>query len=130
MTPVNIILVSDKRDAFAEIEKELMVHQNFTVNHIKTNEQVTKYIQDTKVDVAIVADQLNEQPGFDCIQNIVQLNPFINCALASPLDHDDFHELTEGYGVLMQLSPMATRKEGAELVEKITKIYQLAGETL
>lgn len=130
MKPVNIIFVSDKKDTFSKIEKELTKHQQFTISHVKTGEQVKQHIQEKTVDVAIVAEQLEEKAGFECIQEIVKLNPFINCVLSSPLSHDDFHEVTEGYGVLMQFSPIPTINECTAFLKKLTKIYQLAGETL
>lgn len=130
MTPINIILISDKKGTFAELEKELANHQQFLITYIDKFAQVTERIQKNKVDVVVVAEQLGSQGGFEFVQEIVKLNPFINCALASSLAHDDFHELTEGYGIFMQLSSNPTRKEGTELFEKIAKLYQLAGETL
>ena len=46
----------------------------------------------------------------------------INCAVVSTLSSADFHEASEGLGILMQLPAEPGKKEADQLLEHLKKI--------
>ena len=83
-----------------------------------------------QVDLAIVGEELVDASPVDCITQMVRCNPMINCAMISGLEHDAFHEATEGLGILMQLPPAPSREDAAVLLAKVDSIaMQLGGLT-
>jgi DNA-binding response OmpR family regulator len=80
-----------------------------------------------RIDLVIVDEQLDDMDGITFINQVVKVNPLVNTALVSGLTADEFHEATEGLGVLMQL-PSHPRETDAEalltVLEKIGALMQ------
>lgn len=85
---------------------------------------MTKVLNDD-LQLLIVDETLTDMSGLELVEKIVVVNPIINCALVSPLSRDDFHEASEGLGVLMQLPPRPSETEGRELLKCLKQILRL-----
>lgn len=66
-------------------------------------------------DLIITDENLGDMTGLDFIQKIVSKRPMVNCAAVSSLTSEDFHEASEGLGILMQL-PVRPGQEHAEIL--------------
>lgn len=121
---LKVLIVSKNSETFDTLFP-VVKDSSFTLLHTDSGHDAIEKIRSQKIDVAIVADSLNDMSGLDCVKRIVPENPFINCALESPLSSDDFHEVTEGYGIFMQFSMPPKAAEGISMLDKLTKIYQL-----
>ena len=65
-------------------------------------------------------------PGLQFVEQLVALNPMINCALVSSLSKEDYHEASEGLGILMALPPESTADDGARLMSHLNQIMGLS----
>jgi len=73
-------------------------------------------------DLVVTDENLGDMTGLEFIRKIVAKNPMVNCAAVSSLAPEDFHEASEGLGILMQL-PARPGKEHAEiLLDHLKKI--------
>ncbi len=62
-------------------------------------------------------ENLGDMTGLEFIRAIVSKRPMVNCAAISSLASEDFHEASEGLGILMQL-PVIN-------IFKYTEVYRL-----
>jgi DNA-binding response OmpR family regulator len=80
-----------------------------------------------QIDLVIVDEQLGDMSGIAFVKQLVKINPLVNTAIVSALTAEEFHEATEGLGVLMQL-PIEPRDKDAEallaILEKIGALLQ------
>ena len=80
-----------------------------------------------KIDLVIVDEQLSDMTGIAFVKQLVKINPLANTAIVSALTAEEFHEATEGLGVLMQL-PIEPREKDAKallaILEKIGVLLQ------
>jgi len=125
MNRINIILLSKEESSLAEVASVFTAQSGFDVTWFASAEQVWTFMQSTKIDVAVVSDLLQDCTGLQFIKKLVTKNPFVNCALMSPLSDDEFHEETEGYGIFMQLPVNPTTQSANDMIEHLGKIYQL-----
>ena len=83
------------------------------------------------IDLVIVDEQLEDMSGIEFVRRLVTVNPLANTAIVGALTEEDFHEATEGMGVLMQL-PRQPKEQDAEtllgLMAKIAGLMQPATE--
>lgn len=121
---LQVLIISKENTTFSSLLPAIK-DSNFTLFHTDSGQDAIQKIRSQKIDVAVVADNLSDMTGLECVKLIVPENPFINCALESSLESDDFHEVTEGYGVFMQLSMAPQATEASAMLEKLSKIYQL-----
>lgn len=126
MDTLKIVLAGAQETSLIHVDSFLQATTDFTIFRAKTMAEALRLVQTEKIDVAIVAETLADASGLELVKKIVTTNPFINCALESPLDHDDFHEVTEGYGVFTQLPVAPSREDAQNMLNHLNKIYQIA----
>lgn len=126
MKKLHIILLSKEASSLKEVASVLAAQDGFEVTWLASADQAWNYMSSNKIDVAVVSEELQDCTGLQFVKNLVAANPFVNCALASPLSHDVFHEVTEGYGVFMQLQVPPTAQSACDMIELLEKIYQLS----
>ncbi len=126
MKKLNILLLSKEESSLTEVASVLAAQDGFKVTWLPSAEQAWDRISDNKIDVAVVSEELQDCTGLQFVKDLVAANPFVNCALASPLSHDAFHEATEGYGVFMQLEVPPAIQSAYDMLEHLKKIYQLS----
>lgn len=79
-------------------------------------------VSENMFDLVVTDENLGDMTGLEFIRKIVAKNPMVNCAAVSSLAPEDFHEVSEGLGILMQL-PSRPGKEHAEiLLDHLKKI--------
>jgi DNA-binding NtrC family response regulator len=80
-----------------------------------------------KIDVAVLAELLADCSGLQFSRDLMKKYPLINCAIASALEPEQFHEETEGLGIFMQL-PIEPKGEDAgkmmQLLESINALLR------
>ncbi len=79
-------------------------------------------LKSRQIDLVIVDEQLGDIDGIAFVKQLVKINPLINTAIVSTLSAEDFHEATEGLGVLMQLPRKPREKDGEALLAILEKI--------
>lgn len=82
-------------------------------------------LKDKAIDLVIVDAQFDDMDGIAFLNQLVKINPMVNTALVSSLSADDFHEATEGLGVLMQLPLQPREIDGEALLATLKKIGAL-----
>ena len=82
-------------------------------------------LQGRAVDLVIVDEQLDDMSGIDFVHQFVKVNPLANTAIVGSLPEAEFHEATEGLGVLMQLPPRPQEADAESLLAVLAKISGL-----
>jgi DNA-binding NarL/FixJ family response regulator len=78
-----------------------------------------------KTDLVVVDEQLDDIRGIAFAKLLVKAYPLVNTAIVSTLTAEEFHEATEGLGVLMQLPTEPQEKEADALLAVLAKIGAL-----
>ena len=83
-------------------------------------------VSDTPVDLVVTDEELGDMTGLELAYKLLSINPMINCAAVSPLSHDDFHEVSEGLGLLAQLPLQPGAKQAEELLLRLKDLKNLS----
>jgi CheY-like chemotaxis protein len=95
----------------------------------ETGSQALSKLSERNYDLVVTDENLGDMTGLEFIKALIAQNPIVNCAVVSSLLPEDFHEASEGLGILMQL-PVTPGHEYAEgLLEHLKKILNLSVET-
>lgn len=71
----------------------------------------------------VIVDSTPEGPDpFDLVRQIIGANAMVNTAVASPLSDEDFHEKSEGLGILCRVPPEPGRSDSKALLQKLRGI--------
>jgi len=121
---MHILLVGTHRVALAELQSGLE-QKGALITWAESCSIALSSQKGGQFDLVITDEKLTDGNGLDCIEKIISLNPFCNCAAISSLSSDDFHEASEGLGVLMQLPAKPTENDAEKLIDHLETILNL-----
>ena len=121
---IRILLVSTDKLSLTDL-KEGLEENNVRTSWAKSCDSVFAMIQHNEFDLIITDEKLSDSNGLDCIKKLVSLNPMLNCASISSLSARDFHEMSEGLGILMQLPEKPGKKDAVKLLDHLNTILNL-----
>lgn len=110
---------------FSELVDKLWHEQAIELAPIATGAAGLALLKSTLMDLVIVDEQLDDMSGIAFTKQLVKVNPLVNTAIVSTLTADEFHEATEGLGVLMQLPPHPSETDAEALMAVLEKIGAL-----
>lgn len=122
MKNLNLLLISKNKQGFADLAQALTESGQHRVTCFSRPEEVYEAVATGTVDGLIVDEVVEGTTGLEFIREFTPRNPFINCALVSSLYAEEFHEVTEGYGVFMQLPIRPGRKEAEQIGAHLARI--------
>ncbi len=118
---IHVVLTSKKIEIFSELI-DVLNEKEINSEWVDSPEKVLSMISEKKIDLLITDEKPGEMTGVQLIEKIVMKNPMINCAAISSQSHKDFHEESEGLGILMQLPPKPLKKDAEKLLDHLFKI--------
>lgn len=77
----------------------------------------------------IISDEtLTDMTGIDFLKQLVRVNPMVNTSLVSSLSYEDFHEATEGLGVLGQIPVEPDKVHIEKIFNNLSKIMNFTSQ--
>jgi len=129
MKKIKLLIITKDAELFRPLEAALASEAMLGVVITESTGQVRRAVENNEVEALIVDEQLEAMSGLDFVNELVRINPLVNCALVSMLQPDEFHEATEGLGVFMQLNgrpgPQEAVRVAARISDHLNKIYGL-----
>ncbi len=122
---INIILITAENDALSDFESGLRQDKEIKIIQVNSCQKAFDLISEKVFDLAVADENIAGTPGLKFIEKLVSVNPLLNCALISSLGAKDFHEASEGLGVLMQLPLRPDQKHAEILLQKLKAVLNL-----
>jgi CheY-like chemotaxis protein len=125
---LNILLVSRDKTSMSALKAGLEENDAQTA-WADSGSYALSMIAERDFDLVVTDENLGDMTGLEFIKTIIALKPMVNCAAVSSLLTEDFHEASEGLGILRQLPVNPGHEYAEELLEQLNKILNLAAET-
>lgn len=116
-----LLFVTPDRSGFADLAQEIE-KQAGTVHWAASGGQALETIGKQTFDLVVTDENLGDMTGLEFVERLVAVNPMINSAAVSSLSPKEYHEASEGLGILRQLSPRPGREEGEQLMAQLNQI--------
>ena len=116
---IEMLIVTRNRNDFYELA-DVFSKNDLQISWAESGEEALSLIRSQNVQLVIADEHFFDMTGVELIEKLVLLNPMICCAAVSSLSEEDFHEASEGLGILMQL-PVCPKKEDADKLFKYFK---------
>ena len=75
--------------------------------------------------LAIVDSELMDTEPLSLVRSLLLVNAMVNTAVVSPLSDQEFHEASEGLGILVRLPLIPGKSDAAELLHKLRQVLGL-----
>ena len=122
---IKILLVTSEREPFSEFARVLKQKDDIELTWTETGQEALDAISDNPVDLVIVNENIGDMTGIEFMKKLLPINPMINSAAVSPLSPEEFHEASEGLGVLVQLPVDPGKFEAEDLLKRLKKLKDL-----
>ncbi len=122
---LKVLLVAKDITQFSALGVRLQRQQEMDLVSAVAGNAGLSQLKSQKIDLVIVDEQLADMSGIAFVKQLVRINPLVNTAIVSALTDEEFHEATEGLGVLMQLPPQPQEKDAEALLAILEKIGAL-----
>ncbi len=120
-----ILFVAKDFSRFSVLVSRLRREQEIELVPAATGAAGLEQLKDKAMDVVIVDEQLDDMSGIDFVKQLVMVSPLVNTAIVGDLSKKEFHEATEGLGVLMQLPRHPQEQDAEALLAVLKKISDL-----
>ena len=122
---VRILFVTGEPGEFDTFMTGLPKEWDSSLGTVSSGVKALEVVAGQKVDVVVVGATAGDDTSLGFVKKLMKKYPLVNCAMVSPLSHDDFHEATEGYGLFMQLSEKPDVDQAHKMVELLNSITGL-----
>ena len=99
-----LLLVGLDSNGKSTLEQTLKSDDRVTFECARGGKAALLQLKHRPADLVVSDEQLVDMTGLEFAIQLVRQNPMINCALVSALPKEDFHEASEGLGILAQLA--------------------------
>lgn len=123
---LSILMASREEKAFAAIE-QILARKGMKADWAGTGARVLEAMRENPCDLLIIEERLPDMTARQLTEQVVKANPFVYCAVAGSLDEKLFHQLYEGYGVLMQMPCVPQPRDIEVLLDKLKTIAGMGG---
>jgi len=124
---LNILLVSQNKTTMSALNAGLE-ENDAHITWAESGSFALSMIAERSFDLVVTNEELGDMTGLEFIKTLIAQKPMVNCAVVSSLLPEDFHEVSEGLGVLMQLPANPGREYAEELLGHLKKIMNLSAE--
>jgi two-component SAPR family response regulator len=122
---IKILLVTSEKEPFSKFDKVLKQKDDVELSRAATGQKALETLSNNPVDLVIVNENIGDMTGIEFMKKLLSINPMINCAAVSPLSSDEFHEASEGLGVLVQLPVDPGELEAEDLLKRLKHLKDL-----
>ena len=122
---IKILLVTTEKESFSEFATTLGKDEDVELSWSANGQEALEKISDNPVDLVAVNENIGDMTGIEFMKKLLMINPMINCAAVSSLSHEEFHEASEGLGVLMQLPVSPGEVEAKDLLKRLKNLKDL-----
>jgi CheY-like chemotaxis protein len=122
---INILLASLDKASMSAFKAGLEENQVQTAWAESGSNAIAK-LTEGNFDLVVTDENLGDMTGLEFIEKVVSKKPMVNCAAVSSLLPADFHEASEGLGILMQLPVRPDQEQAEKLLRQLKIILNLA----
>ncbi|MFH0784940.1 MAG: response regulator [Pseudomonadota bacterium] len=122
---MRVLLVTKDIEQFSALKGRLLRQQEIELVSAANGDAGFSQLKNKKIDLVVIDEHLGDMSGIAFVKQLVKINPLANTAIVSALTDEEFHEATEGLGVLMQLPAQPQEKDAEALLAILEKIGAL-----
>ncbi len=117
----SIILVSSRQKILAPFAEALKSH-DVHLTLLTTGSEAAELVHQQPPHLVIIDEQLTDISPVDLVMKLLKINAMVYVAMVSAMNEGEFHNSTEGLGILARLPSPPGPEEADTLLEKLKEI--------
>jgi DNA-binding response OmpR family regulator len=124
---LDIILASARPEAMSAFLEALASDKGIHLQLVHSGNEALAAVRASTPHLVIIDSELLDTDPIGLIQKLVMVNAMVNTTVISPLSEEEFHEKSEGLGVLGRLPMKPSSSDAAALLQKLRRVLGLGG---
>ena len=124
---LKLLLVSPDENSLSGLASALKEHEDVDICWADSGERALDIASDPAIDLVVTDELLGDMTGFEFASRLLSVNPRINCASVSNLSPEEFHEASEGLGLMAQLPIHPNKEDANKLLQHLRNLKGLTG---
>lgn len=116
---LHIVLITARSEGIKAFIEGLSSDPQVRLELITAGTEALRIVRTRCPHLVIVDSTPEDLDCFDLVRQIIGANAMVNTAVASPLSEADFHDKSEGLGILCRLPPEPGRNDSKALLQKL-----------
>lgn len=125
--PLRVVLASNMADRMTAFGAGLSLYADVEMFQAESAERVLQLLGGHTIDLIVIDRVVSDMAGLEVAKMVARLYPFVASVLVSERSEDEFHEETEGLGVLMRLSDPPVKDSALQVLQQMEKIHSVTG---
>ena len=125
---LKLLLVSPNKVSFSGFASALLEHGDVDLSWAESGEKALDIASHTAIDLVVTDERLGDMSGLEFAGRLLSVNPMINCASVSHLSPENFHDASEGLGVMAQLPIQPGKEDAKSLLQRLRQLKNLMGD--
>jgi DNA-binding response OmpR family regulator len=122
---LDIILATARPEAMPAFVEALSSDTGVHLKRVHSGNEALAAVQAACPHLVIVDSDLPDTDSLGLVQKLLMVNAMVNAAVISPLTEEEFHEASEGLGVIGRLPVKPGSGDAADLLHKLRKVLGL-----
>jgi CheY-like chemotaxis protein len=125
---LKLLLVSPNKTSLSGVASLLKEEDDVVFSWAESGQKALDIASNSPFDLVVTDESLGDMSGLAFAERLLTLNPMINCAAVSQLPADEFHEVSEGLGLIGRLPLQPDKEDTMTLLNRLRHIKALTGE--
>jgi DNA-binding NarL/FixJ family response regulator len=119
---LHILLATARPEAMQAFAAALSSDPAVNLQRVISGAEALEATRATAPHLVIIDAGLPDTAPLELVQKLVMVNAMVNTAVVSPLSDEDFHEASEGLGILGRLPNEPERRDASQLLLKLKTV--------
>ena len=119
---LRIVLTTTRLKALQAFAAALSANPEVHLVHAASGAEALEAARTTAPHLVIIDADLPDTAPLDLVQKLLMVNAMVNTAVVSPLSDEEFHEASEGLGILSRLPNEPGTSDAGELLHKLRTV--------
>lgn len=116
---LKLLLVSPNKESLSDLATALAEHKDVELFWAESGATALNAALNTDLDLIITNEKIGDMTGLEFADRLLAINPMINCATVSRLSPEEFHEVSEGLGLMAPLPVKPGKAQAEELLKHL-----------
>lgn len=119
---LKVLLAATQSGALARLAAGLERDGRARLYWAQDDPEVLTLTQELAPHLVVIDGQGREKQALALVSKLLTVNAMINTAVVSAMDEEEFHETSEGLGILMSLPPDPGEERAKGLLDKLISV--------
>jgi DNA-binding NarL/FixJ family response regulator len=124
---LRIVLATARPQPMQAFAAALSSNPEVRLQHVGSGAEALEMAHASVPHLVIIDTGLADYEPLELVQKLLRVNAMVNTVVVSPLSEEEFHEASEGLGVLGRLPGKPGERDAADLLHRLKKVLGAMG---